>query len=179
MLLRKFTFIGLRLLAVYIFLQALLHLARVINFYVLPVFYENLVTEQEAWINVLLNIAPFLVLLVFSIVLWLFADRFTSFFILDEDQDYDVKKLQMDTNAFQVIAFSVIGLFMIVHTLPQFFMLIPTWLQLNEVGEHIHPSYKYELWFGVTEKVVRLMLGVGLLLGSRGLAGLLRKIREI
>ncbi len=175
---RKIAFIGLRLLAIYILLQSLLHLARVTNYYVLPLFYDSLMPYNETWVNVLFNLAPFLVLLIVSFLLWFFADKLSLFLMLP-DQKCDQSDTQINAVEIQSIAFSAIGLFIIVTTLPLFISMIPNYIQINDVADHlINPKLKYEFRFGLIEKLVQLNLGIALFFGSRGLVGLVRKIRS-
>ncbi|OIJ15560.1 hypothetical protein BKP35_00770 [Anaerobacillus arseniciselenatis] len=176
---RKIAFIGLRLLAIYILLQSLLHLARVANYYVLPLFYDSLMQYNANSVNAWFNLAPFFVLLMFSILLWIFAKKISSFLLLP-DQESDQSDMQISATEIQSIAFSAIGLFLIVNTLPQLFSMIPEYIQIKDVANHlIDPRLKYGFWFGVIEKIVQLVLGIALFLGSRGLVGLVRKIRSL
>ena len=176
---RKIAFIGLRLLAIYILLQSLLHLARVANYYVLPLFYDSLIQYNETSVNAWFNLAPFFVLLIFSVLLWIFADKISTFLLLP-NQESDQSDRQISATEIQSIAFSAIGLFLIVNSLPQFFSMIPEYIQIKDVANHlVDPRLKYGFRFGMIEKIVQLVLGIALFLGSRGLVGLVRKIRSL
>lgn len=179
---KDFTFIALRIFAVYILIQSLMDLSHIVNYYLIPIYYEDLQEHvQTNVINMLLHLGPFLVQLVMSIVIWLYANKLTHFFVPKnkEGTQGEPNQNRLTVHQFHVAAVSIIGLAFIVHTLPSFFPLVQSWLNIKELGvDNVNPRMKGELLFAFLEKLLRLVLGFALFLGSRGLVGLLKKIRE-
>jgi hypothetical protein len=183
---KDFTFIALRIFAVYILIQSFMDLSQIVNFYVIPFFYEELQEHvQTHVINMLLHLGPFLVQVVMGIVLWFNAEKMYPFFIPKNKNTTNQDKLNpnqplLNVHQFQVAAVSIVGLVFIVHTLPSFFSLAQNWLSLKEIGmDYVGDKMKTELTFAFLEKLLRLLLGFALFFGSRGLVGLLNRIREI
>ncbi|PKR78758.1 hypothetical protein CEY16_03100 [Halalkalibacillus sediminis] len=179
---KDFTFIALRILAVYILIQSLMDLSHIANFFILPIFYENLQgMVQKDVINILLQLGPFLVQLGMSIVIWLYAGKLSRFFLPKQENsvnqgDPDQNQPSLTAHQFQVAAVSVVGLAFIVHTLPTFLPLAQSWLSFQEVGmEYANEKVKGELLFSFLEKLLRLALGFVLFFGSKGIVWLFNK----
>jgi hypothetical protein len=182
---KDFAFIALRIFAVYILIQSFLDLSHIINYYLIPILYEDLQEfVQTKVINIFLHLGPFLVQLVVSIVVWIYAERLSRLFIpkykniVNKDEP-NQNQPSLTIYQFQVAAVSIVGLAFIVHTLPSFFSLAQNWLNIKEIGvDYAITKMKGELLFAFIEKLLRLVLGFVLFFGSRGLVGLLNRIRE-
>ncbi|MGP4079824.1 hypothetical protein ACTWQL_07890 [Pseudalkalibacillus sp. R45] len=180
---KSFTFIALRIFAVYILIQSFMDLSQIVNYYLIPIYYEEL--QELSQVNMLHYLGPFLVQLVISIVLWLCADKLSRLFIpkykeVGNQLEPNQNQMSLNVHQFQVAAVSIVGLAFIVHTLPSFFTLVQNWLDIKELGvNYVDPRMKGELLFSFLEKLLRLALGFILFFGSRGLVGLLKRIREI
>ncbi|WLD94432.1 hypothetical protein [Alkalihalobacillus sp. AL-G] len=182
---KDFAFIALRIFAVYILIQSFIDLSHIVNYYLIPIYYEELQElVQTNVINMLLHLGPFLVQLVMSIVVWLYADKLSRLFIpeykdVGNQEEPNQNQMSLSVHQFQVAAVSIVGLAFIVHTLPSFFSLVQNWLNIKEVGVgYVDPRMKGELLFSFLEKLLRLVLGFVLFFGSRGLVGLLKRIRS-
>lgn len=82
-------------------------------------------------------------------------------------------------NLLQPIAFSIVGLIIIVLTIPEITRVIVQLLQYNEIGmEYATDKYTMDTYLLLIEKAIKLILGIGLFFGGKGLAGLLNKIRS-
>ncbi len=183
---KDFTFITLRIFGVYILIQSFMDLSHIVNFYMLPIFYEELQElVQTKVINMLLHLGPFLGQLAMGIVLWFNAEKFSRFFIPKNKDTENQDKLNsnqplFNVHQFQVAAVSIVGLVLIVNTLPTFFSIAQNWLSLKEIGmDYVGDKMKTELLFAFLEKLLRLVLGFALFFGSKGLVGLLNRIRDI
>ena len=180
---KAFIFIALRIFAVYILIQSFMDLTKVVNYYLLPIYYEEF--QQVSQVNMLLYLGPFLVQLVMSIVLWLYADKLSRYFIPKDkvvgNQEKTIQnKVSLSVHQFQVAAVSIVGLTIIVYTLPSFLPLIQNWQNIKEIGvNYVDQRMQGELLFSFLEKLLRLIFGFILFLGSRGLVGILKRIREL
>ncbi|MEC5424770.1 hypothetical protein QGM71_14885 [Virgibacillus sp. C22-A2] len=182
---KNFTFIALRIFAIYLLIQSVMDLSHIVNYYLLPMYFEDLqevVTNNV--INTLLFLAPVLVMLLMSITVWVYADKLSRFIIpkykeTPNKEDSKQNQFSLTAHQFQLAAISVVGLVIIVHTLPTFFSLVQSWLNIKEVGVGFDTTkMKRELLFSSLEKLLQLVLGFVLFYGSKGLVGLLNRIRE-
>ena len=124
------------------------------------------------------SIAPFFLLLIIAIVLWVFTNRILKY-LLPEDLD-NTSESKINLDDIQYIAFSIIGILILTNALPQIFNLIPNIIRYNEISSHLHtPQFKTEVIFSIVENVAKLIIGFILIFGSKGLTGLLKKIREL
>ena len=77
----------------------------------------------------------------------------------------------------QVVAFSVVGLIAIVQALPQISSLVMEYkfrTEVSEGGQFPGGGFDRQVVFGS----VKLLVGLGLLFGARGLAGILHSVRS-
>lgn len=183
---KEFTFVALRIFAVFILIQSFIDLSQIINYYLLPTFYDEMQElVQTKIINTIVSFGPFLIQIIMSVVIWVYAEKISRFFIpkskrtLNQDEPNN-NQPSITVHQFQVAAVSVVGLALIVYTLPSFFPLAQSWLNIKEIGlDYAETKMKGELLFSFLEKLLRLVLGFVLLFGSSGLAGLLKRIREL
>ncbi|TFB14037.1 hypothetical protein E3U55_14735 [Filobacillus milosensis] len=183
---KDLAFIALRILAVYILIQSLMDLSQVVSFYVLPIYYEEIQgLARTHVINILLHLGPFLIQVIMSIVIWLYAEKISRVFIPKNKASVNQDALNQNQPSlsayqFQVAAVSVVGLAFIVYTLPQFLPMAQSWLSLKELGMgQINDKAKDELLFSFFALLLRLILGFVLFFGSKGLVGLVQKFREL
>ncbi|MFD2045073.1 hypothetical protein ACFSTA_15420 [Ornithinibacillus salinisoli] len=182
---KDFAFIALRIFACYLFIKSFMDVSHIVNYYVLPMYYEDLQElAQSNVINLILVLGPVLVQILISIVVWLYAEKFSRFVIpkykeIKIKEESNQNEFSLTAHQFQVAAVSIVGLVFIVYTLPTFFSLAQSWISLKEVGVGFDTTeMKRELLFAFLEKLLRLILGIVLFFGSKGIVGLLRRIRE-
>ncbi|OEF96891.1 hypothetical protein BHF71_11290 [Vulcanibacillus modesticaldus] len=124
------------------------------------------------------SLIPFFIQLLFSALLWIYAEKITNYILLN-NENAQKRSIPLYSQELQAIAFSVIGLVIIADAIPQIFHVIPNLIRLNEIGSSLAtPQLKVETIFSLIEKIVRLIIGLILFFGSKGLVGLLKKIRE-
>lgn len=180
---KDLAFILLRTLSIYIFIQAIMNLSHIINYSII----SNLGTFKNAGYEtnisvlslLLTSIAPFLILLIIAIILWIFTSQITKY-LLPEDLNNDENEKKINLEELQYIAFSIIGVLILSSALPQLFNLVPNIIKMNDIGSSlVTSSYKTEVIFAIIEKAVRVLIGLFLIFGSKGLVGLLKKIRGL
>lgn len=157
-----------------------MYLSHIVSYYLIPIFYEDLQElVQTKVVHIFLQLGPFLVQLAMSIVIWLYAGKLSGFFIPKNEEEHSQNEPSLSVHQFQVAAVSIVGLAFIIYTLPSFFSLAQSWLSMKEIGvDFVSAKMKGELLFAFLEKLLRLALGFALFFGSRGLVGLLKKVRE-
>lgn len=179
---KDLAYISIRVLSIYFFIQALLILSELINISVYNyMIFPNLGEENNiSTLNLLFGtMAPFVILLAISIILWIFTDRISNYLLPSNNDVRDGVESKTNIDEIQYIAFSIIGVFILANTLPQTFNLIPSILMLNDISfQLINTTYKIEIIFSFSVYVVKLLIGLGLIFGSKGLTGILKRIRE-
>ena len=70
--------------------------------------------------------------------------------------------------------FSVVGLVLVVHSVPGLIQYFVNLVFIDEPSARIHPP-----WIAAVVLAIEFLMGVGLFVGSRGLARLWRRIGEM
>ncbi len=180
---KNIAFVSIKVLAIYTFLQALLNIAKLINYvalhYISADFLHQLTnfTTFETQIN-LVSILPFILLLLISVILWKNADRLFSH-IASENLVNNDNQHMITIHHLQTTAFAIVGLIIIASTIPEFFPIVPNLMKLYQLGNaHATFDLKFSTYFLIIEQIVKLIIGFSLFFGSNGLSGLLRRIRK-
>ncbi len=165
--------LSLRILAVYTAVQAVKNLPLFINNTQAILYMRNGGNAEDSLLF-LLGIIPFLLLVCVGIFLWVNAEKISAFIL--RKQNSTVLEEQKEL---QVTLFSVVGLLVIVQTLPQWFNLIPSLIFMTEryqmMGLSINAIHTYTALIGL---LVQVCIGLYLFLGARGLAGVLKLLRK-
>lgn len=184
---KTITIIGLRLLSIYIIIQFLIQFLSLTGYYIIPFFFNDLNNQIEL-INSLFYLIPVIILLLSAIILWIYSKKIANC-VVPKDNDQHPNELidnseikvesNFNINLLQSIVFSIVGLIIIVLTIPEITTVIVRLLQYNEIGvEYATDRYTMDTYLLLIENVIKLILGIGLFFGGKGLAGLLNKIRS-
>ncbi|MDN5850618.1 MAG: hypothetical protein L0H63_13430 [Nitrococcus sp.] len=160
---RGLAVLGIRLFSLFIALQALLSpLQPYIRVQVLD---SGSVTSTSTLLGLLLC-------LMVAALLWVSVGRIADL-VLPERRGYPAVHGEAVTiHDAQVIAYSAVGLYLVVDSLPH--IAVASWPLLAN-----HPqSYGFSDQLGLVAAGIRLMLGAALFLGGRGLAGLVHRLRR-
>ncbi len=184
---QELAFMAIRILSLYILVKAFLSLAQlthiqVINYMSMVEQFKEL-AEGMLFPILLVAIGPFVLLLTFSILLWIYAKSISQYMILDKES----AKIEEDTDTLpsltsddlQTIAFSVIGLILVSITIPDLFNIIPNLLNLNELGDLATDNVKMSTFMSLLAKIVQLLIGFGLFFGGKGISSLLKRVRGV
>lgn len=175
-----FAILAIRILAIYVIVQALKNLPMFVSSSQMIVQLRDPFAVQEG-LNLPILIAgfvPFFVLTFIALLLWLKADAFVSFIGKKIPRFDDGSDNEQLSASIQITAFSVVGLVVIVNTIPQLFHVIPSWILtgdqygMNDLAKTQTTMYTIGL-------VVQIGIGFYLFIGSKGLAGILRKVRDL
>jgi uncharacterized BrkB/YihY/UPF0761 family membrane protein len=113
-----------------------------------------------------------LLLLALAIVIWKKAEWLAE--KIFPGKDSAGSKLEISMSEVQIVAFSVVGLVLIVEALPQIGNLIVDY-KMRTSQPYVS---MYPFWRSVVMHGIEFLLGFGLLFGSKGLAGLLKSFRK-
>ena len=158
---KPIAFLACRILAISFFLRTLAGYSTLFTF--LPANLGKPVTP-----NVMLAVVMALAWLLFgSGILWVLADRLSSFMVRGF-QDDEVG-IQLEPNELQVAGFCIVGLIILAQTIPSVFQGITRFSYFS----------KTELTYFILEKAVRIGLGLFLMLGSRSIFRVISSIRTV
>lgn len=160
---RGLAVLGIRLFSLFIALQALLSPLQ-------P--YIGMQGLGSGPINNTSTLLGLLLCLMVAALLWVSVGRIADL-MLPERRGHPVAHgAAVTVNDAQVIAYSAVGLYLVVDSLPQF--AVASWPLLSS-----HPqNYGLPEQLGLVAASIRLMLGAGLFLGARGLAGFVHRLRR-
>lgn len=163
---RYIPFLIIRLLSLYLFLQGLSFLPMTLSMY----------TPKGQ--NTFLYQSPTFLILVFSIILWAFSNPISAFiskgfnFSLESDEPINGYSLEY-------VLISLVGLFIIVTTIPSMFGLISYHYSMGSLANVF--SHKAEImssfYMDLTKHTAKIILGLILIVLSKKITNLFRNIR--
>lgn len=127
--------------------------------------------------TLILTALPSTLLFASGIILWLYADKLANYLVPDKDLPLEDPQIRVED--IQAAAFSVVGIFILVDAAPKLIQIVFNIILLSKL-QHAIPSE----WVNLTtitrivELVIQLVLGFWLFFGSRGIVGLLKRLRE-
>lgn len=132
---------------------------------------SNATPNQAAPMGIVKVILPFIVLLIFGVLMWFFSDRLSKVMVKEGSQFNENRGIMADD--LHNIAFSVLGLFFIGNSLPRLISLL-TSLNLSKGV----PDSTERILIGSIGIIVQLIMGIGIFLGSHGLVNFLNAIKS-
>lgn len=139
------------------------------------IFYQNRLIQIEQ--NSVLLSLPFFLLLFLSIILWVYADKISSFMVKKPINSSNT--ISLDYVELQAIAFSVVGVIMLINSIPEIISLgINIKLLVSEDIANIEMLLIMDK-IKIIGYVIKTILGLWLLLGSSGIVGLIKTLRTI
>lgn len=168
--------ISCKIISIYTFAQFIIFFQR---FYY-QIFYQNKLLSQttETEQNSVLLSLPFLLLLFTSIILWIYADKISDYMVRKPISSSNTASL--DYVELQAIAFSVVGVIMLINSIPEIISIGIHMKQL--VSQEDIANMKMLL---ITYRVqiigyaIKIVLGLWLLLGARGIVGIIKNSRTV
>lgn len=163
-----------RVLAVYTLVQAIQSLN---HFAVLPV---SMMERFPSGVTALMAMAAFIppiLLFALAVVLWFRADRFAGDMVSGKNTPGE--STAVGGEDVQVIAFSAVGVLVLAGAVPELFQFVSS-LILQKSFQY-HPFSETVSVYTLSRAIglaVRLVIGLWLLLGARGLAGFIKTLRE-
>lgn len=160
--------IAVKVLAIFTFIKFVTYLQSVYGFI-------DMVKHQPSNISVGLRVVsmiyPILLLLVVSIFLWLYSDKLSDHMVKNLAVNEETKISYEDL---QIVAFSVVGLFLVVNSLPELINAAIN-MKMLESQRMMQPmNMRMTQLVGTGLKV---LIGFWLLVGSQGIVGLIRTLR--
>lgn len=153
-----------KLLAVYFFMQLFYQSANIVQY----LLYSN---EMQKYVKAdfITSIFPSILFFLFGIILWFIAPILANSIFKPKS---DEEQIQVSTENYHSIAFSVAGLFLFASSFPEIVNFIVFNIHLTASAE------KYPLTHLIIIAALKIILGVWLIIGSRGLVNFIRSTRR-
>ena len=164
---RVFTKIGLKLIALYFFMTYVLYGINAITYLLNTREYSN----EPVDIGALFFTMPMVLMVVISILLWIFAGKVANCFVGEEESVEITQSVNYDK--VQSIGFSIVGVFVVANALPDLVGCIYQIAETNKMGMDYYGIY-IEKTISVGLKCI---IGIWLILGGRGIVNILKKVR--
>lgn len=161
---REFAGLACKVLGVYMIMQGLNVLGNVAGV-------QAATPDPLALKNPLSIIFPFLFLIVFGILLWLFSDKLAGIMVKNGSQPVGTQGIK--ASDIQKVAFSVIGLWFLGNSLPKLVSVLTTMFSTRQFS-----NFGMRVMFAAAGPINQLIIGLGIFLGSQGLVKLVNTARH-
>ncbi|MEW6276602.1 MAG: hypothetical protein AB1556_16015 [Bacillota bacterium] len=131
--------------------------------------------------TLILTALPSTLLFASGIILWLYAGKLANYLVPDKMPDKDPPSggSQIRVEDIQAVAFSVVGIFILVDAAPKLIQIVFNIILLSKLQHAIPGDWvNFTTITRIVELVIQLILGFWLFFGSRGIVGLLKRLRE-
>ena len=168
----EFAYIGCKLLALYWLISALNLLATSVTTVSMLQYTESV--SYFSTVAIYFSHLPLAVNIIFAIFFWFGANRLVKniFSNANETNDSCITAHQV-----QIIAFSVVGLLLIVWSVPEIINLLYKIQLLKEFDSYSETPFSVKA--KMVELILKSLLGILLFFGAKGLSGLLLRIRTL
>lgn len=164
---KEVAYISIKVLAVFVFIKFISYfngLSSSINMFLS----RDSLGQTSVFTQTILIVAPTLLFLVVSMCLWLYADEFSDRMVKGLEVG---EKVAVNFEDLQSIAFSVVGVIIIADVLP---MLISAIIR----SRMMDLSLPIDLMISIGSQGLKLLIGIWLFLGSRGIVGFIRNSKN-
>jgi len=166
--LHKLAFVACRIISVYLLANWLGAFSRS----VVALFADSFRTP-----NILIGVVGMAIPMLIGVLIWIFSNKLAGFMVKpQEGQDANLMSVTFDLDTIQVLAFTVMGVFLIVNTVPSLVSTLAVYaiLPKPDIGQ-----VRLEVLSALLNSGIQIIMGVWLVLGGKGLVALIKKIRTV
>lgn len=166
--LQRIAFLACRIISVYLLANWL----GVFGSSVVTLFYYPLNTP-----GLLSGVVSMAIPVVIGVLVWIYSAKLAGFMVRSEEEEQaGIMSASFDLDTVQVLAFTIMGVFLIVNAVPSLVAALTVYVviphpDLGQIG--------LENLSRLVNSLIRIILGLGLVLGSQGLVAAIQKIRTI
>jgi hypothetical protein len=161
-----------RVLSIYSIIKGL---ERSVYLITLPFLFEDI--DKNALFSIIfIYVIPSITLIITAILLWVKASRISEL-IIPSSNESEINKIDLNIIELQSVAFSVVGLIVLVRLIPDTLDIIPQIKHLSGDNVPFRSIFKLEIVISIVETIIKLIIGLLLLFKSSGFVGMLRKTR--
>ncbi len=171
---KNIAYIACRIIAIYIIIQAIKYM----SYFISMLFFMNQEMQKIDLIHMILtSIFPSIILLIVGVVLWALAIKISNHMII-ENKNTEENEKNMEVNELQTVAFSVVGLVILVNIIPDLSKFISQIIHMR--GNYIptRSTTRLEIKISAIEIAVRFIIGIILFLKSKGIVGMINSLRK-
>lgn len=110
-----------------------------------------------------------------GILLWVFSDAIASKIVSDDTINDDIS---LNYSKIQKVAFSVVGIIILINAVPSITRNIWDIIRLSNTSPDIDKADMLKPTVDIVENAIKAIMGIWLLLGSKGIVNLIRKARK-
>ena len=168
---RLLTKIGCRLIALFYFIQYLIFTIQAgVSIY-------RMANETGVRLDFtgLLSYVSTMLLIVFSILLWIFADKISNY-LVGEEPSGDIFQVD-DYDKLQSVLFCFAGILILGNAIPVLLSIVFKLVYLGEEFALYHTEEYITIMVQVISSVIKTLLGIWLLVGNKGIVRLVRKLQ--
>lgn len=170
---RIITKIACKLLALHFFLVSMNYM---------PSMFLNLIVNHERYTNIIFEFLPTflsgIIMISTAILLWIFADKLSKAIVKDGPEN--IENNEIDYQKIAIIAFTVIGLFVLTKAVPELVrisildnLLVSSQLGYKETKPHMDTIAR------IIGETIKVGLGLWLLLGAKGIFNGIKGLRNL
>lgn len=170
MKLRDLAYLAVRILSIYLMIQGLRHILNLIDF-AIPTYLQLL--EDPSYFQVFLVIGiPAFVFIISGILLWFYAAKL-SIYLIPKNSDDSVPTIQ--GKEIEEFILSVVGMIIVILSFSS--LIRGLLIYISNAKQDFGFANRANIYNSI-EQAIQLILGIALLLKSKGIALVLRKIRS-
>jgi len=117
---------------------------------------------------------PAIVFFVFSVILWIFSIRISSYLVLRENNNND--SINLDIEKLEPIVYSILGVILLAISIPELIRYIS---QAMMIDKDIFMYQKHMWYSSIAVEVVKILLGIYLVLQANTIKKLIHRLRKI
>lgn len=113
---------------------------------------------------------------VIGVLVWIFSDKLSGFMVKSkEGQDAEMMSVTFDLETVQIMALAITGVILIVNAVPSLISTLTVYAV--SPGPNVNQVWLGQILSRLVDSSVRIILGLWLVLGSKGLVNYIKKIR--
>lgn len=160
-----------RIMAIYFFIISLQHFP---GFIASMIYFRE--QTRDAGYNIVITLVMLLPVLAASILLWTFADNISMKIVKESEEGIEANTTNYRNAA--ILAFALMGMFVLTNAIPAFTISLIEYKLI--AAQDINQSSAYFSYLArVIGDGVKILLGLWLLLGARGITNIIRVLREL
>lgn len=167
----EIAFLAMRILAIYVLYRAFDRL--IIDVY--QVFIQVIMPNGDLRL-IITGFIPICLYVLLGVLLWVYSEKIAHHLLMNVN-DHEGNTC-INAKEIQVIAYSVLGLLVLANSLPELLNKTANAIIIQDSLLAAPSHIKMGTYLSLIEEAIQCAIGLVLLLGAKGLAGLLQIIRE-
>ncbi|WP_202710945.1 hypothetical protein [Sporosalibacterium faouarense] len=124
----------------------------------------------------LYSLVPTVVMIVLGLILWIGSGKISFYIVPENELEKECKEINY--KELQVLTFSVVGLIILTNVLPNIIEEISNLILLKKNYALTNFNTRFKAIFNMIELIVEVIIGLLLLIKSRGIVVLLKKVQN-